>query len=185
MIASVFNGKLDKLRKVYVSYEQHLLVYAEQQNNEMNIVMEQQSYIEDQQPILRAQGSSMIFNRQQAKRASDLEKLNEATNKAYSENALAITKNADSVANLMVNGGLKIESVQALQSALEYGIQVFRNAQQEKAARIASDQAVIDGVLATSEEYDKELQSINEMLEGLNGTRGRHRGNVYAKRYKN
>ena len=185
LIAHVFNDKLDKLRKVFTAYKQQLLVYAEQQHNEMNIVMEQQSYIEDQQPILRAQGSSMIFNRQQAKRASDLEKLNEATNKAYSENALAITKNADSVANLMVNGGLKIESVQALQSALEYGIQVFRNAQQEKAARIASDQAVIDGVLATSEEYDKELQSINEMLEGLNGTRGRHRGNVYAKRYKN
>jgi len=184
MIANVFNGKLDKLRKVFVSYKQHLLVYAEQQNNEMNIVLEQQSYIEDQQPILRAQGSSMIFNRQQAKRASDLEKLNEATNKAYTANAIAITKNADAVANLMVNGGLSIESVQALQSALEYGIQVFRNAQQEKSARIASDQKVIDEVLATSEEYDRELQSINEVLEGINGTKSHRRGKTYAKRYK-
>lgn len=184
MIANVFNGKLDKLRKVFVSYKQHLLVYAEQQNSEMNIVLEQQSYIEDQQPILRAQGSSMIFNRQQAKRASDLEKLNEATNKAYTANAIAITKNADAVANLMVNGGLSIESVQALQGALEYGIQVFRNAQQEKSARIASDQKVIDGVLATSEEYDRELQSINEVLEGINGTNSHRRGKTYAKRYK-
>lgn len=184
MIANVFNGKLDKLRKVFVSYKQHLLVYAEQQNSEMNIVLEQQSYIEDQQPILRAQGSSMIFNRQQAKRASDLEKLNEATNKAYTANAIAITKNADAVANLMVNGGLSIESVQALQGALEYGIQVFRNAQQEKSARIASDQKVIDGVLATSEEYDRELQSINEVLEGINGTKSHRRGKTYAKRYK-
>ena len=184
LIANVFNGKLDKLRKVFVSYKQHLLVYAEQQNSEMNIVLEQQSYIEDQQPILRAQGSSMIFNRQQAKRASDLEKLNEATNKAYTANAIAITKNADAVANLMVNGGLSIESVQALQGALEYGIQVFRNAQQEKSARIASDQKVIDGVLATSEEYDRELQSINEVLEGINGTKSHRRGKTYAKRYK-
>ena len=184
LIANVFNGKLDKLRKVFVSYKQHLLVYAEQQNSEMNIVLEQQSYIEDQQPILRAQGSSMIFNRQQAKRASDLEKLNEATNKAYTANAIAITKNADAVANLMVNGGLSIESVQALQGALEYGIQVFRNAQQEKSARIASDQKVIDGVLATSEEYDRELQSINEVLEGLDSAPHR-KGRAYAKRYKN
>ena len=151
----------------------------------MNIIMEQQSYIEDQQPILRAQGSSMIFNRQQAKRASDLEKLNEATNKAYTENAIAITKNADSVANLMVNGGLSIESVQALQGALEYGIQVFRNAQQERAARIASDQATIEGVLASSEEYDRELQSINEVLEGLTSNHTHHRGRTYAKRIKN
>ncbi len=119
LIAHVFNDKLDKLRKVFTAYKQQLLVYAEQQHNEMILVGQQQSYIEDQQPILRAQGSSMIFNRQQTKRASDLDKLNEATNRAYQENAAAIIQNTEAIAELAVNGGLRTKSIQLLHRFIE------------------------------------------------------------------
>ena len=185
LIAHVFNDKLDKLRKVFTAYKQQLLVYAEQQHNEMILVGQQQSYIEDQQPILRSQGSSMIFNRQQSKRASDLEKLNDATNRAYQENAAAIIQNTEAISELAVNGGLTTDSIQTLQGAIEHGIQVIKDTQQRLTERIASDEAVLLEVNNASEEYEEELSGINEVLDGLNGVHSHHRGKVYAKRFKN
>ena len=185
LIAHVFNDKLDKLRKVFTAYKQQLLVYAEQQHNEMILVGQQQSYIEDQQPILRSQGSSMIFNRQQSKRASDLEKLNDATNRAYQENAAAIIQNTEAISELAVNGGLTTDSIQTLQSAIEHGIQVIKDTQQRLTERIKSDEAVLLEVNNASEKYEEELSGINEVLDGLNGTHTHHRGKVYAKRFKN
>ena len=184
LIAHVFNDKLDKLRKVFTAYKQQLLVYAEQQHNEMILVGQQQSYIEDQQPILRSQGSSMIFNRQQSKRASDLEKLNDATNRAYQENAAAIIQNTDAISELAVNGGLTTDSIQTLQGAIEHGIQVIKDTQQRLTERIASDEAVLLEVNNASDEYEEELSGINEVLDGLSGTHGHRRGKVYAKRFK-
>lgn len=184
LIAHVFNDKLDKLRKVFTAYKQQLLVYAEQQHNEMILVGQQQSYIEDQQPILRAQGSSMIFNRQQTKRASDLDKLNEATNRAYQENAAAIIQNTETIAELAVNGGLRTESIQTLQDAIEHGIQIIKDTQQRLTERIASDESVLSEVNKASQEYEDELSGINEVLEGINGTKSHRRGKTYAKRYK-
>ena len=183
-IAFVFNDKLDKLRKVFTAYKQQLLVYAEQQHNEMILVGQQQSYIEDQQPILRSQGSSMIFNRQQSKRASDLEKLNDATNRAYQENAAAIIQNTEAISELAVNGGLTTDSIQTLQGAIEHGIQVIKDTQQRLTERIASDEAVLLEVNNASDEYEEELSGINEVLDGLSGTHGHRRGKVYAKRFK-
>lgn len=119
LVTHVFNDKLDKLKKVFVAYRQQLLVYAEQQHNEMILVKQQQSYIEDQQAILRSQGSSMIFNRQQSKRASELEKLNEATNKAYQQSAAAIIKNTDAVLELAVNGNSSFAG-DSLEKSIEY-----------------------------------------------------------------
>lgn len=185
LIAHVFNDKLDKLKKVFTAYKQQLLVYAEQQHNEMILVGQQQSYIEDQQPILRSQGSSMIFNRQQSKRASDLEKLNDATNRAYQENAAAIIQNTEAISELAVNGGLTTDSIQTLQSAIEHGIQVIKDTQQRLTERIKSDEAVLLEVNNASEKYEEELSGINEVLDGLNGTHTHHRGKVYAKRFKN
>ena len=184
LIAHVFNDKLDKLRKVFTAYKQQLLVYAEQQHNEMILVGQQQSYIEDQQPILRAQGSSMIFNRQQTKRASDLDKLNEATNRAYQENAAAIIQNTETISELAVNGGLRTESIQTLQDAIEHGIQIIKDTQQRLTERIASDESVLSEVNRASQEYEDELSGINEVLEGINGTKSHRRGKTYAKRYK-
>ena len=184
LIAHVFNDKLDKLRKVFTAYKQQLLVYAEQQHNEMILVGQQQSYIEDQQPILRAQGSSMIFNRQQTKRASDLDKLNEATNRAYQENAAAIIQNTETIAELAVNGGLRTESIQTLQDAIEHGIQIIKDTQQILTERIASDESVLSEVNKASQEYEDELSGINEVLEGINGIKSHRRGKTYAKRYK-
>ena len=168
-IAFVFNDKLDKLRKVFTSYKQQLLVYAEQQHNEMILVTQQQSYIEDQQPILRAQGSSMIFNREQQARANDLERLNDATNKAYQENAAAIIRNTEAISDLAINGGLKSESIEVLHKAIEHGIDVIKVTQQKLNDRIAADEQVLANVNAASEEYEQELQGINEVLEGLSG----------------
>ena len=166
-LAFVFNDKLDKLRKVFTSYKQQLLVYAEQQHNEMILVTQQQSYIEDQQPILRAQGSSMIFNREQQARANDLDRLNEATNKAYQENAKAIIQNTETIADLAVNGGLKVESIETLHKAIEHGIEVIRETQQKLTDRIAADEAVLRDVNAAGEEFEKDLEGINETIEGL------------------
>lgn len=184
LIAHVFNDKLDKLRKVFTAYKQQLLVYAEQQHNEMILVGQQQSYIEDQKPVLMNQGSCMIFNRQQTKRASDLEKLNDATNRAYQENATAIIQNTEAISELAVNGGLTTESIQTLQSAIEHGIQVIKDTQQRLTERIASDEAVLLEVNNASDEYEEELSGINEVLDGLKGTHGYRRGKVYAKRFK-
>ena len=181
LIASAFNDKLDKLRKVFTSYKQQLLVYAEQQHNEMILVGQQQSYIEDQQPILRAQGSSMIFNRQQQKRATDLDRLNEATNKAYQENAIAIVKNTEVIADLAVNGGLKAESIQTLQDAIAHSKQIIEETQARLEERIASDESVLNEVNKTSEEYEKDLEGINKLLEGLD--KNKMRGKGYAKHF--
>ena len=166
-LASVFNSKLDKLRKVFVSYRQQLLVYAEQQKNEMVLVEEQTSFIQDTQAILRAQGSSMIFNREQKTRADELAKLNEATNRAYKENAAALIVNTETISDLAVNGGLQSDSIQTLQNAIERGIDVIRNTQEKLNERIAIDQQILAEVNASSTEFEQELQGMDGVLEGF------------------
>ena len=166
-LALVFKDKLDKLKKVFISYRQQLLVYAEQQHNEMILVTQQQAYIEDQKPILYAQGSSMIFNREQSTRADELAKLNEATNRAYQENAAALMVNTETISDLAINGGLQSESIQTLQEAIEHGINIIRDTQEKLNERIAADEQVIANVNATSDEFEQELQGIDEVLEGL------------------
>ena len=166
-LASVFNSKLDKLRKVFVSYRQQLLVYAEQQKNEMVLVEEQTSFIQDTQAILRAQGSSMIFNREQKTRADELAKLNEATNRAYKENAAALIVNTETISDLAVNGGLQSDSIQTLQNAIERGIDVIRSTQEKLNERIAIDQQILADVNASSAEFEQELQGMDGVLEGF------------------
>ena len=70
---------------------------------------------------------------------------------------------------MAVNGGLKVESIETLHKAIEHGIEVIKDTQQKLNDRIAADEQVLADVNAASDEYEQELQGINEVLEGLDG----------------
>ena len=131
------------------------------------LVEEQTSFIQDTQAILRAQGSSMIFNREQKTRADELAKLNEATNRAYKENAAALIVNTETISDLAVNGGLQSDSIQTLQNAIERGIDVIRSTQEKLNERIAIDQQILADVNASSAEFEQELQGMDGVLVGF------------------
>ena len=67
-LSEVLNNKLHELEKALVLYKEQIQAYRLQQKTDMQLTMEADSYIRDQAPILKAQGSVMVFNRQEADR---------------------------------------------------------------------------------------------------------------------
>ena len=57
-----------KKEKVLIAYKGQIQIYRVQQNSDMELVMANDSYLQDSVPLLKAQGSVMVFNRQQSER---------------------------------------------------------------------------------------------------------------------
>ena len=173
-VAEIFNDKLDKMRKVLSAYKQQKQVYRNQQNNEVIIVMQQMSYINDQKPILLAQGSGMIFNRMQEALAKDLKVLNDATNQAYQNNAHDLVQNTQEIVDLAVNGGLTAESLQVLDDALKKGDAIIVDGRKRLEGRIAADRKVVERILEATEKYDNSLNYLDDIIKGINGEETSH-----------
>lgn len=168
-LAEVFNDKLDKMRKVLSAYKQQKQVYRMQQNNETIIVLQQISYIQDQKPILIAQGSGMIFNRMQEALAKDLKVLNDATNQAYQNNAQDLVQNTQTIVDLAVNGGLTSDSLQVLQDAIQQGDQILVDGRKRLQDRIESDKKVLKNITEELEKYNDSLEHLDGIIQGING----------------
>lgn len=161
-ISGLFNNKLNELQKALILYKQQVQSYRLQQNTDMELVMSNESYLKDQAPILKAQGSVMVFNRLQADRIEKQKALDAATNNAISENAKQLQMNAQAAVDLSINGGVKTATIEELDAAIKSGIQIFQNGRKLKQEKNEKERQALQKLNESLNEYQEELLNLVE-----------------------
>lgn len=165
-VSDIFAKKIVELRKVAVLYKEQLQQYAQQQFTDMNIVMQAESYMSDQAPILKAQGSTQIFNKGQNERIAQLTELNEASNIAVENNARNLEANVKASVDLMVNGGFKTEAIQTVQQSLQRGNDILRNGKKQLVIKTQKDNEALKKISAQLDESQRDIISMIEKTSG-------------------
>ena len=134
----------------------------------MQAVMEANSYLEHTAPLLKAQGSVMVFNRQQENRITDLARLSEAANTALTNNARDLEQNAQAVVELSLNGGITVETLKELDSALRRGMTIFQKGREQQQQKIAKETHKNNVTTIEIGETDLKDEVIADYLEKIN-----------------
>lgn len=159
-LSEVFNGKLYQLDKALIALKEQVQSYRVQQRTDMESVMAADSYLSDTAPLLKAQGSVMVFNRQQENRITDLAMLSDAANTALSNNARDLEQNAQAVVELSLNGGITVETLKELDGALKRGIVIFQKGRQQKQQKIAQETKDLQALSVSLDGYQQELLNL-------------------------
>lgn len=162
-LSEVFNSKLHELEKALVLYKEQIQTYRLQQKTDMELAMQADSYIRDQRPILEAQGSVMVFNRQQADRISRMKELNERSNAAIVANARELQQNVEDTVALSLNQGVSLETLQVVDQAIKSGVELFKAGRVQKQAQIEEERVALVSLNDSLDEYQREvLQMIQD-----------------------
>lgn len=170
-LSEVLNNKLHELEKALVLYKEQIQTYRLQQKTDMQLTMEADSYIRDQAPILKAQGSVMVFNRQQADRITRMQKLNEKSNEAITNNARQLEQNVQATIDLMLNQGISVDTLKVVDQSLRKGVDLFRNGRAQKHQQVESQRASLKALSESLDAYQQEviklIQDESAVLEVL------------------
>ena len=170
-LSEVLNNKLHELEKALVLYKEQIQTYRLQQKTDMQLTMEADSYIRDQAPILKAQGSVMVFNRQQADRITRMQKLNEKSNEALTNNARQLEQNVQATIDLMLNQGISVDTLKVVDQSLRKGVDLFRNGRAQKHQQVESQRASLKALSESLDAYQQEviklIQDESAVLEVL------------------
>ena len=161
-VSAIFNNKLNELEKALILYKEQIQTYRIQQNTDMELVMSNESYLRDSVPILKAQGSVMVFNRIQTKRIERQQALDKATNDAIINNAKELQTNAQAAVDLSVNGRINVSTLEELDSAIRNGIQIFRNGKKVKQDLNAKERQSMRKLNDSLNQYSEELLNLVE-----------------------
>lgn len=161
-LSAIFNNKLNELEKALILYKEQVQSYRIQQNTDMELVMSNDSYLEDSVPILKAQGSVMVFNRLQTKRIQRQQALDQATNEAIVNNAKELQTNAQAAVDLSVKGRVSMSTLEEVESAIRSGIQIFRNGKKLKQDMNARERQGIKKLNESLNQYSEELLNLIE-----------------------
>ena len=153
-VSAIFNNKLNELEKALILYKEQVQAYRIQQNSDMELVMSNDSYVKDSVPILKAQGSVMVFNKLQTKRIQRQQALDKATNNAVINNAKELEINAQAAVNLSVEGRIALEAIKEVENAIRNGIQIIKTGKKLRQEK--------------NERERRELSKINEALDRYN-----------------
>ena len=174
-LSEVFNGKLDKLRTALVALKTQVQTYRLQNGTDMQNVMEATTYISDVAPILKAQGSVMVFNRQQENRLRTLAQLNEAANVAMTNNARDLEQNIQAAAELGLNSGITVETLKSIEGTVRRGITISQNFRRQKEEKIAQNKEALTQLSSALDSASQELLQLaddatvrEELLKGSN-----------------
>lgn len=169
-VSAIFNNKINELEKALILYKEQMQTYRIQQNTDMELVMSNDSYLKDSVPILKAQGSVMVFNKIQTKRIERQQALDTATNQAIVNNAKELQTNAQAAVDLSVNGRVNMATIEELDSAIRNGIQIFKNGKKTKQDLNTRERQSIKKLNDSLNQYQEELLNL---VEG-NGVQMQH-----------
>lgn len=162
-LSEVLNNKLHELEKGLVLYKEQIQTYRLQQKTDMQLAMEADSYIRDQAPILKAQGSVMVFNRQQAERITRMQELNARSNAAIVNNARELEQNVQATVDLTLHQGISLETLQIVDQSLKRGVDLFKNGRTQKQAQIEQQRSSLVSLNQSLDDYQREvLQMIQD-----------------------
>lgn len=156
-ISEVLNNKLHELEKAVVLYKEQIQTYRIQQKTDMQLTMEADSYIRDQAPILKAQGSVMVFNRQQADRITRMQVLNQKSNEAITNNARQLEQNVQATIDLALNQGISLDTLKVVDQSLRRGVDLFKNGRIQKQQQIEAQRSSLEALNQSLDAYQQEV----------------------------
>lgn len=159
-LLDVFSGKINELEKALVLYKTQIQQYRVQQNTEMQAVMSADSYIKDTVPILEAQGSVMVFNREQTQRLEGLKALNEAANVALLQNSNDLAANAEGAVELSLHNGIEISTIEQLDETLRRGFEIFQKGKDLRKQQIEEEQQALLQLNSDLDSYQQEVLNL-------------------------
>jgi len=164
-VSAIFNNKINELEKALILYKEQMQTYRIQQNTDMELVMSNDSYLKDSVPILKAQGSVMVFNKIQTKRIARQQALDTATNQAIVNNAKELQTNAQAAVDLSVKGRVNMATIEELDNAIRNGIQIFKNGKKTKQDLNTKERQSIKKLNDSLNLYHEELLNLIEEKE--------------------
>lgn len=164
-VSAIFNNKLNELEKALILYKEQIQSYRIQQNSDMELVMANDSYLQDSVPLLKAQGSVMVFNKIQTKRIARQQALDEATNAAIIENAKELQINAQAAVDLSVKGRVTMEAIEQYETAIKNGIQIFKNGKKVKQELNTKERQRLIQLNDSLNKYSEEFLNLTEGSE--------------------
>lgn len=156
-LAQAVEFKLHELAKALALYNAQIQSYRVQQLTDMQQVMQAQSYITDQAPVLEAQGSIQVFNRLQAERQNMLDTLNERTNAAIARNAQELEQNVQATVEASLKNGISLETLKAVDGSLRRGVELFKEGRSLKQAQVRAQRSEIAKINSSLNDYQEEL----------------------------
>ena len=145
-VSGIFNNKLNELEKALILYKEQVQSYRIQQNSDMELVMANDSYLQDSVP----------------KRIARQQALDAATNAAIIENAKQLQTNAQAAVDLSVKGRVSMTTLEQLDTAIKTGIQIFKNGKKLKQDLNAKERQAMIKLNASLNQYSSEFLSLAE-----------------------
>lgn len=152
-----FDHKLIELQKALIQYKQQIQSYKLQIAADFEIVMANDSYLEDSLPILEAQGSLMVTNRIQTDKLEMMHALDAATNAAIAHNAEVLQANAQAALDLKLNGRISTQTLQQVDVHLRKGVQIFKDGAKKKLELNKKDREDLRKLSDSINEYNSEF----------------------------
>lgn len=159
-LSEVFNTKLHELEKGLVLYKLQVQNYRLQQKTDMELAMQADSYIRDTAPVLKAQGSVMIFNRQQTERINIMRELNQRSNEAIVNNSLQLEQNVQATIDLALNQGITVDTLKKANQAFQVGVELFKKVRAQKQQQITAQRTELVSLNDSLNQYQQEVLQI-------------------------
>lgn len=156
-LSEFFNGKLTELGKVLVAYRDQVQMYRVQQITDFELVKAHETFLKDTSPILKSQGSVMVFNHQQKTKLQEMKNVNEVANIAIARNSQQLVTNAESAVELSLNGGITIETLIGLDDAIKRGVQIYVEGKEQKKIIVEETQKALQQLNSSIDSYQNEL----------------------------
>ena len=156
-LSEFFNGKLTELGKVLVAYRDQVQMYRVQQITDFELVKAHETFLKDTSPILKSQGSVMVFNHQQKTKLQEMKNVNEVANIAIARNSQQLVTNAESAVELSLNGGITVETLIGLDDAIKRGVQIYVEGKEQKKIIVEETQKALQQLNSSIDSYQNEL----------------------------
>lgn len=151
--------------KACASFAQTLNNFKLEQVKEGIIITKQKQFYTKTKPLLIAQGSTVVFEHGQKRRAQMLLDLQQAANDAIDNNSKEIAASSEKIAKLMEEGTLSVESLKNYQDAIIAGYEVLDNARDNVEKRLITDQQVLKEINETAEISRSKSVKLASLLE--------------------
>lgn len=176
-LSNGFARQLNGINKVLVMYKAQVQQYQIQQSTSMTTVQESWDFVDKTKPILQSQASVQIFNTLESERLDGIISANEAANLAVQQNAEHLVANVEKASELALNGGITMESIEAVKDNLIEGVKIIADTKKQLVKKVSDDETALNQFNAALEETEKEILAIiegkSEALIALEETRSK------------
>ncbi|MCH5166673.1 MAG: hypothetical protein J1F35_02150 [Erysipelotrichales bacterium] len=158
-MSTFLESKLIKLGEVQVAYRQKIQEYSILQFNDMQACASAADFIQNDKPILQANGSTTVYSNIQTDRLDQLYLAHDAVKLALQSGAKRLRDNTESAVEVMKNGRITSE-LEIVQGFLQESVSIIRESKKELAVLNQKDKETLDKLADLLNQNDEEILNL-------------------------